>query len=155
MNDGNGSVEASVETKIKTKGLDVPMKEGTFTIINDYGFYHNQTLNTYYEHQGIDFGAAVGTNVYAFEDGVIESIYQDDVLLGTEITISHANGLKSVYRFVDVVENIVVGDSVSKGQLIATVAEANGNEYKDGPHLHFEMIENGKVIDPSIYLELE
>ena len=151
LNDGNGVVETYVETMFKTK-YHLLMKEGTFTILHDYGFYYNATLNCYYEHTGIDLGAEVGTEIYAFEDGVVESIYKDDLLLGTEIVIDHGNGLKTLYRFVEEVENIKVGDMVEKGQLIATVAEANGNEYKDGPHLHFEISENGKIIDPEIYI---
>ena len=39
--------------------------------------------------------------------------------------------------------------------VIATVAEANGKEYKDGAHLHFEIFENGKNVDPAKYLTLE
>ena len=153
LNDGNGRVESNIEITIKTKGLGVPMKEGTCIILNGYGFYHNTTLNNYYEHKGIDFGAEAGTEVYAFEDGVVESIYKDDILLGTEIVVDHGNGLKTLYRFVEEVGNIKVGDSVVRGQLIATVAEATGNEYKDGPHLHFEILENGQAVDPMKYLD--
>ena len=39
--------------------------------------------------------------------------------------------------------------------VIATVAEANGNEYKDGAHLHFEITKDGTVVDPATYLTLE
>ena len=45
--------------------------------------------------------------------------------------------------------------NVEKGDVIATVAEPNGKEYKDGAHLHFEVFENGQNIDPSKYLTLE
>ena len=48
-----------------------------------------------------------------------------------------------------------VGDSVEKGQVIATVAEPTGNEYKDGAHLHFEITANGVQVDPTTYLTLE
>ena len=39
--------------------------------------------------------------------------------------------------------------------VIATVAEANGEEYKDGAHLHFELLKNGVNIDPATQLTLE
>jgi murein DD-endopeptidase MepM/ murein hydrolase activator NlpD len=121
----------------------------------DYGFYHNQTLNSYYEHAGVDFMAAAGTEVFAAEDGTIESVYKDDLLSGTEIVVNHGNGLKTLYRFVTETAGVKVGDKVKKGDLIATVAEANGDEYKDGAHLHFEVIKNNQSVDPATYLTLE
>ena len=135
------------------EGMLSPLE--TVTVLNDYGFYHNSTLNAYYEHAGVDFSAAAGTNVLAVESGVVESVYKDDILLGTEITIDHGNGLKSVYCYVTEVEGLKAGDSVEKGAVIATVAEANGKEYKDGTHLHFEIIKEGKSVDPASYLTLE
>ena len=134
-------------------GMMLPI--ATATAGNDYGFYHNTTLNNYYVHTGVDFLANVGTQVVAVDDGVVESIYKDDVLHGTEITITHENGLKSVYRFVNEMENLSVGQEVERGQVIATVAEATGNEYKDGAHLHFEVLENGQSVDPTLYLTMD
>ena len=125
------------------------------TVGNDYGFHQSQTLGWYYVHEGVDFTAAAGTEVLAAEDGVIESIYKDDLLLGTEIVVSHGNGLKTLYRFVTETDGLTVGKSVKKGDVIATVAEPTGNEYKDGAHLHFEVMENGKSVDPTKYLTLE
>ena len=135
------------------EGMVAPVE--TVSVLNDYGFYHNKTLNSYYEHAGIDFTAAAGTEVMAVESGTIESIYKDDILLGTEIVVDHGDGLKTVYRFVEEAEGLKVGDKVEKGDVIATVAEATGNEYKDGAHLHFEIMQNGNTIDPASKLPLE
>ena len=99
--------------------------------------------------------ATAGTEVLAVEAGVIESIYKEDLLSGTQIVVDHGEGLKSVYCFVEETEGLKVGDSVEKGDVIATVAEANGNEYKDGAHLHFEIVKNNINVDPAIYLTLE
>ncbi len=125
------------------------------TLVNDYGFFHNKTLNSYYEHAGVDFSASAGTAVKAAMSGTVESIYKDDILLGTQIVVDHGKGLKTVYRFVDVREDLAVGDEVKLGEVIATVAEATGEEYKDGAHLHFEVWENGKEVDPTLHLTLE
>ncbi len=155
-NGGQGEVTPPEENKPvggETQGMVLPVD--TFSIVNDYGFFHNKTLNTYYEHEGVDFAVAAGTEVKATKEGKIESIYKDDILLGTEIVVDHGNGLKTVYRFVEEREGLKVGDSVEKGDVIATVAEANGNEYKDGAHLHFEVLENGKRVDPTTHLTLE
>ncbi|MBQ8309374.1 MAG: M23 family metallopeptidase [Clostridia bacterium] len=156
-NSGNngeqGNTGGGEQVVVKPEGMIMPME--TVSLINDYGFYHNKTLNSYYEHVGLDFSAEAGTQVLAVEEGTIESIYKDDLLTGTEIVIDHGDGLKSVYRFVTEAEGLKVGDSVEKGEVIATVAEANGSEYKDGAHLHFEILENGKNVDPATLLTLE
>ena len=135
------------------EGMAMPIQ--TATLLNDHGFYHNKTLNNYYVHVGVDFAASAGTEVFAVDDGVVESIYKDDILLGTEITVDHGDGVKSVYRFVTEIDGLKVGETVERGEVIATVAEPTGNEYKDGAHLHFEILENGKSVDPTTYLTLE
>lgn len=154
-NGGNnqGGTGDGEQVVVKPEGMIMPLE--TAALIHDYGFYHNQTLNCYYEHTGLDFSAEAGTEVVAVAAGTIESIYKDDLLLGTEIVIDHGDGLKSLYRFVNEIEGLSVGDSVEQGEVIATVAEANGNEYKDGAHLHFEITESGKIVDPTTHLTLE
>ena len=152
-NNNNQGDTNDEQVVVKPEGMIMPVEEAG--LIHDYGFYHNQTLNCYYEHTGLDFSAEAGTDVLAVASGPVESIYKDDLLLGTEIVIDHGDGLKSLYRFVNEVEGLSVGDSVEKGEVIATVAEANGNEYKDGAHLHFEITESGTVVDPTKHLTLE
>ena len=135
------------------EGMTLPVAEAA--LVNNHGFYYNKTLDVYYEHAGVDFAAGEGAQVFAVEDGVVESIYKDDLLLGTEIVVAHADGVKSVYRFVTEAEGLKVGAEVKKGDVIATVAAATGNEYKDGAHLHFEILKDGESVDPTEYLTLE
>ncbi|MBQ8283932.1 MAG: M23 family metallopeptidase [Clostridia bacterium] len=149
-NDSSGGDEPVVNTP---EGMTMPVE--AVVVGSEYGFYYNKTLNVYHEHTGLDFTAAAGTDVLAVEDGRIESIYKDDLLLGTEIVINHGGGLKSMYRFVNEVDGLKVGDVVEKGEVIATVAEATGEEYKEGAHLHFEILKNGENVDPTTYLTLE
>lgn len=149
----NGGTGNDEQVSGTPEGMIAPIE--TVSVSNAYGFYYNQTLNSYYEHKGVDFVADAGTQVLAVDAGVVESIYKDDMLLGTQITITHENGLKSVYRFVTETDALSVGDTVEKGEVIATVAEATGDEYKDGAHLHFAMEKDGKTVDPTQYLTLE
>lgn len=154
---GNSSMDQAEQPEQPTvtvpEGMISPVE--TVNVKSDYGFYYNQTLNVYHEHAGLDFSAAAGTSVFAAEDGVVESIYKEDLLLGTEIVILHDDGLRSVYRFVTETEGLKVGAKVKKGDVIATIAEATGNEYKDGAHLHFEIRKDGVCVDPTEYLTLE
>ena len=141
------------QTPVEDSGMGLPIE--VVAVSNEFGFFHNSTLNAYYEHVGMDFAAEVGAKVLAAEDGVVESIYSGDVLKGTEIVLDHGDGVKSVYRFVAAADGLKVGDTVAQGETIATVAEPTGDEYKDGAHLHFEILENGKSVDPSGYLPFE
>ena len=147
--DDGGDNEQVVVTP---EGMVAPLE--TVNVINEYGFYHNQTINAYYVHKGVDFAAEAGTEVLAVEAGTIASIYTTK-LTGTEIVIDHGDGLKSVYCFVTEADGLKVGDSVEKGEVIATVAEANGKEYKDGAHLHLEIYKDNVNVDPAVYLTLE
>lgn len=123
--------------------------------LNQYGFYYNKTLNCYHLHGGIDFSAAAGDKVFAADDGVIEEVYTSDLLCGGKIVIRHADDVRTVYEYVDVAAGLKAGDSVTRGQEIAAVAAATGAEYKEGAHLHFEVIEDGSSVDPSEYLTME
>ncbi|MBR3864287.1 MAG: M23 family metallopeptidase [Clostridia bacterium] len=112
---------------------------------------YNQTLNVYTGHLAIDFKADAGTPVVVVYNGTIESV-NSSYLTGTTITVDHGNGLKTVYNSVDAVEGLQAGMNVSQGQVIAYVSDNNRQEYKDGAHLHFEVLENGEKVSPYKYL---
>ena len=126
----------------------------TSTVIKGYTsstVVFNKTLGVYTGHMGIDFAAEAGTDVVCAYDGTIESIVTS-YLQGPTITVDHGNGLKSVYNSLDADENISEGKKVKKGDKLGEVSDNNRQEYKDGPHLHFEVLENGKKTDPETYL---
>lgn len=127
------------------------------TVSTTYSFWYNSTLNQYCLHQGIDFKAEAGTSVRAAYSGTIISITQD-LLHGGKVVIDHGNGLKTVYLSIDVNANLKVGSTVKAGEVIGTVsapADTMGREYNEGAHLHFEMLENDKNINPTVYLDIE
>ena len=121
-------------------------------IATGFDFGKDATLGHWHFHTGLDMMAEAGTQVMACLDGTIEKIVVGDQLDGTSVTISHANGLKTVYTFIDAKEGLKEGDKISRGQVIGTVAEANGSEYLLGSHLHFEVYKNGELSDPADYL---
>ena len=127
------------------------------TVGTAYTFWYNSTLNRYNLHQGIDFKADAGTQVTAAYGGTIESV-TDTLLEGGKVVIDHGNGLMTEYASIDVAAGLQVGDTIEQGDVLGTVsaaADAMGNEYNEGAHLHFDVIENGKNIDPATYLEID
>lgn len=127
----------------------------TVNLTNSFVFGEDKTLKYWHYHTGIDLTADEGAKVFACIDGTVESITTDAILDGTVITLSHENGLKTVYMFVDANSALKVGDSVNRGSVIGTVAAAGGKEYKEGPHLHFEVLKNGDYADPEDYLDID
>jgi murein DD-endopeptidase MepM/ murein hydrolase activator NlpD len=130
----------------------LPVSSGT--VIKNYTsstVVFNQTLGVYTGHMGIDFGAEAGTAVLCAYAGKIESI-TSAYLQGTTITVDHGNGLKTVYNSIEADEDLKEGQTVTAGQTLGFVSDNNRQEYKDGPHLHFEVILNGERVDPLDYL---
>lgn len=117
--------------------------------------WYDQTLKMYYMHEGVDFIADAGTNVLAAIDGTVKEISVNDRLYGGVITIEHENNVTTVYRYVDPLTTLKVGDKVNRGDVIGAVAAATGAESEDGAHLHFEVYANGVLADPDDYLGTE
>ena len=65
---------------------------------------------------------------------------------------AHGNNLKTVYNSIEVKDGLVEGANVEQGFVIGYVSDNNRQEYKDGPHLHFEVWENGEKISPYKYI---
>lgn len=100
-------------------------------------------------HKGIDVGVPVGTNVYAVKGGVVVgNSYSKGY--GYSVTIDHGNGVMT--RYAHNSYNIVsVGQTVAAGEVIAL----SGNSgISTGPHLHFEVIINGRQVNPAPYIGL-
>lgn len=88
-------------------------------------------------HNGVDFGAAIGTPVYAMADGTVEGTGDTDiqcprVSFGRFVLIKYSNGLASTYGHLSVIV-VTKGQSVQKGQL---VGYSGNTGYSTGPHLH-------------------
>lgn len=129
-----------------------PIAEGK--VSKGYAEHHlleDKTTGFWQTHQGIDYQASEGTKVLAVYDGEVEDVV-NDMMDGLIITIKHDGGLKSVYKCLGDEALVSKGDKVKKGQEIGTVS-SNLTEKKDGAHLHFELYENDKLIDPTPYFE--
>lgn len=99
-------------------------------------------------HAGIDLGGGIGDPVYAAADGKVV-ISSRDGTHGNYIVIDHGRGIRTRYlhlhkRLVD------AGDRVKKGDLIGLLGSTGRST---GPHLHYEVIVNGRPVDPQPYLK--
>lgn len=132
--------------------FDAPVRVGEIGM--DYSateFVFSSTLNQFRVHKGIDFIAEAGTDVYAAYEGTVESV-STDVINGTMIVIKHNDELKTVYKSLDREPLVAVGDRVRKGDVIGKVSDSACFEVAEGAHLHFEVLKNGELTDPYVYL---
>lgn len=127
-----------------------PVENGTLSKeYADDKLLEDKTSGYWQTHQAIDYSASKGAKIYAVCDGTIESI-KNDMMDGTVITLKINDNLKVVYK--SLAEEVVVkeGDKVKSGDQIAVIG-TNMTEKADGLHLHLEMYENGKLINPTGY----
>jgi murein DD-endopeptidase MepM/ murein hydrolase activator NlpD len=94
-------------------------------------------------HQGVDYGAPVGTPVWAVGDGTVRQAGWNGEC-GKSVTIRHRNGLETVYCHLSSVA-VSAGKPVSQKQLIGTVG-ATG--MATGPHLHYAVRKDGTFVNP-------
>lgn len=99
-------------------------------------------------HTGIDLAAATGTPIPAAKDGVVIKC-GDRGGYGNAIEIAHPDGTSTLYGHTSGV-NVAPGDRVSAGQIIGWVGETGRTT---GPHLHLEVRQAGKFLDPQIALK--
>lgn len=99
-------------------------------------------------HQGLDFATgSTGEKVLAVAAGVVTFAGQRQGY-GKVVQINHGNGYETLYAH-DESLKVKVGDVVKKGQVVAL----SGNSGRStGPHLHFEVHKNGRVVDPAAYI---
>ena len=149
--DGDDNNGDSVDTSSQYEFIS-PIEH--VSLIKTHEFGYDKTMDWYRLHQAMDFGAEAGTPVLAAVDGTIVSVVVDDYLDYAIVEISHANDLKTVYKFIDPDSNLKAGQKVNRGQVIGTVAAASGRENADGEHLHFEVYKANEIVDPDDYLNL-
>ncbi len=108
---------------------------------------YDKTLEDYRTHAGVDFKGDVGTNVRAVEAGTVFDVYVDE-MMGNTVTIDHGGDTFSVYS--NLQDKILVkkGQKVKKGDTIGGIGQSAAAESGDVFHLHFEMVQKGKQIDP-------
>ena len=97
-------------------------------------------------HSGMDFTAAVGTEIYATGNGTVTYASRRQGY-GNCVIIDHGYDYTTLYGHIDKFK-VRVGQKVSRGEVIATV----GNTGKStGPHLHYEVMYKGRHDNPAKY----
>ena len=99
-------------------------------------------------HKGHDWAVPVGTKVYGAEAGIVELAYYSESY-GYNVLINHGNFVETRYAHMSEL-NVEKGQKVSRGQVIGLSGNTGDST---GPHLHFEVIINGKKVNPVNYVK--
>jgi murein DD-endopeptidase MepM/ murein hydrolase activator NlpD len=99
-------------------------------------------------HTGIDFGAAMGTPIYAIANGKVE-LAGEKGGYGNTVIVNHNAGKSTLYGHASKLY-VREGQQVVRGQVIAAVGSTG---MSTAPHLHFEVRVNDKPVNPRPYLQ--
>jgi murein DD-endopeptidase MepM/ murein hydrolase activator NlpD len=136
-----------VRSPKKNCGLEWPIEKDKFWLSSLYGA-RKRINGTWGFHHGIDMAAVKGTFVKAARAGVIEEAsFQQGY--GNQVVITHDASIKTRYAHLHTIR-VRPGQHVSQGAIVGTVGETGfiRKKGKDGSHLHFEVYEKGKRINP-------
>ena len=98
-------------------------------------------------HSGVDFAGKLGSDVVAVAAGVVQYSGKRSGY-GNLVEVNHGNGY--VTRYGHNLKNLVtVGQTIKKGEVIAKMGTTGRST---GPHVHFEVIVNGRAVDPKKYI---
>lgn len=119
-----------------------------------YGMRMNPKLHKWMPHRGFDFMADKGTPIYATADGKISMARMTMGGFGNQVMIDHGNGYKTRYAHLQRGNAFAVkeGDKVVRGQLIGYMGNTGRSV---GNHLHYEVLKNGKQVNPIGYFQIE
>ncbi len=110
-----------------------------------FGARNHPLLGVYRMHTGVDWAAPLGTPIYASGNGIIEKVGWESGY-GKYIRIRHANGYETAYGHMTAfARSAQPGARVRQGQVIGYVGSTG---LSTGPHLHYEIIVNGRPQDP-------
>jgi LysM repeat protein len=107
------------------------------------------TQQPWSRHMALDIAAPTGTPVVAADGGRVTASGWHNGGYGYRVVVDHGNGLSTLYAHFSYI-NVRTGAYVNKGDLIGRIGSTGRST---GPHLHFEVRRNGRLMNPWGYLQ--
>ncbi len=133
-----------LQKQVKPSGW--PIENGYISSL--FGIRNDPFNGRLARHEGIDFAGPAGSAVSAVATGIVV-FAGEKTGYGQLVEINHGNGYITRYGH-NAKISCKVGDRVTKGQAIAVLGSSGRST---GPHVHFEVALNGRVVNPSRYIE--
>jgi len=107
-------------------------------------------MNQYftYRHSGVDIDGDYSSPIWAAADGTVQSVSYQNYGYGYHVILNHGGGMTTIYAHASKIF-VKPGQHVTKGQTLAMVGTTGRST---GTHLHFEVLINGRKVNPLSYL---
>ena len=128
----------------------LPIEKNKCKVVSGFGYRYHPILHYRRLHSGIDMTAPKGTPISATGDGVVRIAGRSSEGYsgyGIVALVDHGYGFQTLYAHMQSVK-VRVGQKVKRGEQIGTVGSSG---MSSGNHLHYEVIQNGKKVDPVYY----
>lgn len=145
--DEEESEEEEEEKDYSSTGQFIWPAPASLIVTSTYGNRIHPVYGIERFHYGIDIGAYRGSDIVAADGGVVLCAYED-WSYGNFVMIDHGNGYITLYAHMDYLY-VSEGDVVSQGEALGACGDTGT---ANGPHLHFEVRNNGVFEDPLDYL---
>ncbi|MFH1320620.1 MAG: M23 family metallopeptidase [Bacteroidota bacterium] len=113
-------------------------------VASGFGIRVHPVYKTKKLHTGMDFTASRGTDIYVTGNGTVLETKISRRGYGNHIIIDHGYGYKTLYAHLNKIK-VNPGQKVKRGEVIGSVGNTGTSV---GPHLHYEVIKNGRKINP-------
>lgn len=121
-----------------------PLKRNTFFLSSGYGLRKHPLKASKTRHKGVDLATEKGTPIFSSAAGTVIELGYEPKGYGYFVRLQHSFGFETLYGHLSEVV-LKVSTEIRSQQLIGY----SGNTgFSTGPHLHYEVIKNGKAIDP-------
>lgn len=128
----------------------MPVAKDKGKVVSGFGMRYHPILKYRRMHTGIDITARQGTPVYATGDGVVRVAGRNPQGYsgyGVVVVVDHGYGFKTLYAHMQSI-NVRPGQKVTRGQQVGTVGSTG---MSNGSHLHYEVMQNDRKVDPVYY----
>jgi len=141
--------EQEKETSTATRKTVMPVSG---QVLQDYAMEqlaYNETTRDWRTHDGVDLAADSGTDIYAFADGQVFATGESSSL-GQYIILCHEGDYTTLYAHCRCITK--TGGRVKMGEKIAEVGQTG---MATGPHLHFQLQQGERYLNPLYYVEVQ
>lgn len=126
---------------------DISPLKSDYKVSSEFGMRKHTLTKTKKFHRGIDFIAPIGTPILATSNGIVIKVKKNIKGYGHHIIIKHDQQFSTLYAHLNEIK-VAEGAEVLKGDIIGTVGTTGSSTQ---PHLHYEVIKEGKRVNPMAY----